>query len=141
MYRKHKYDIIILLSLIGFGVSVYLMASELLGFNVPCSLTQGCNEVLQSKYARLLGLPLPVWGIAFYFGVVFFSLLANHYKQGKKLLTLLLSVGSLGALAFLFIQFFVIGKVCQYCLVTDVLAIALLLLDINIEHGHPLDVV
>lgn len=141
MYRRHKYDLIVLLALIGFGVSVYLMASELLGFNVPCSLTGGCNEVLQSKYANLLGLPLPVWGIAFYFGVVFLSLLANHYQQGKKLLTWLLSLGSLGALSFLFIQFFVIGKICQYCLVTDVLAVALLLLDINIEHRHPENVV
>lgn len=134
MHKRHKYDIIVLLAFLGFGVSVYLMASELLGFAVPCSITQGCNEVLQSKYANLFNIPLPVWGIAFYFGVTFSALLASHYEKWKKVLTALLSVGALAALIFLYIQFFVLGKVCQYCLITDLLAVGLLVLDLNIEH-------
>ncbi len=134
MHKRHKYDIVVLLAFLGFGVSVYLMASELFGFAVPCTITHGCNEVLKSKYANLFHIPLPVWGMVFYFGVAGAALLANHYTAWKKLLTSLLSVGALAALIFLYIQFFVLGKICQYCLTTDVLAVALLLLDLNIEH-------
>lgn len=134
MHRKHKYDILVLLSLIGFGVSVYLLAAEYLGASVPCSITHGCNEVLNSKYSSIFGVPLPLWGIGFYLSVVFAALMSNHYANWKKYLTVLVSAGAVAALVFLYIQFFVLGKVCQYCLATDVLAVLLLLLDLNLEH-------
>ena len=134
MHKKHKYDILILLSLIGLGVSVYLLAAESFGASLPCSITHGCNEVLGSRYSNIFGIPLPLWGIGFYVGVVFLSLMSNHYASWKKYLTILVSVGAAAALVFLYIQFFVLGKVCQYCLATDVLAVLLLLLDLNLEH-------
>lgn len=134
IHKKHKYDIIVLLSLVGFGISVYLATSELLGFSVPCGITGGCNQVLTSKYSKLFGVPLAMWGVLYFFGVVFFSLLANHYQKAKKLLTLMVSVGAMGAMWFLYIQFFVIKQICQYCFTTDVLAVVLLVWDLNIEH-------
>ncbi len=134
MYRRHKYDIIIVLSLIGFGVSIYLAVTKYLGATVPCSITGGCEDVLSSKYATIFGLPLAVWGAVFYIGVIGTALLANHYQMWKKILTILLSLGAIAAIYFLSLQFFVLHKVCQYCLITDILAIVLLLLDLNIEH-------
>lgn len=134
MHKRHKYDILILLSLIGFGVSVYLLAAEFFGAAVPCSITQGCNEVLNSKYSSIFRVPLPLWGIGFYVSVVFAALMSNHYTNWKKYLTVLVSVGATAALVFLYLQFFVLGKICQYCLATDVLAVLLLLLDLNLEH-------
>lgn len=137
MHRRHKYDIIIVLSLLGFGVSIYLAVTKYLGLNVPCSITGGCEDVLSSRYASLFGIPLAVWGVAYFTGVILAALLANHYAVWRKALTILLSAGALAAAVFLVLQFFVLKKVCQYCLVTDVLAIVLLLLDINIEHKKP----
>lgn len=134
IHKKHKYDIIVLLSLIGFGISVYLATSEFLGFSVPCGITGGCNQVLASKYSKLFGVPLALWGVIYFFGLTFFSLLSNHYAKAKKLLTLMLSVGALGALTFLYIQFFIIRQICQYCFAIDVLVIILLLLDLNVEY-------
>jgi uncharacterized membrane protein len=134
MHKRHKHDIIIFLSLIGFAVSVYLATAHYLGFTVPCDITHGCEKVLQSKYSFLLGLPLSVWGVAFYVGLVFFGLLANHYKIAKKIFTWYLALGGLAACAFLYEQFFIIKSVCQYCMVTDFLAIVLFLIDLNIEH-------
>lgn len=133
-HRKHKYDIIIVLSLLGFAVSVYLATAHYLGFQVPCDITHGCEKVLSSQYSFFFGIPLSVWGIAFYTGVILASLLANHYRSFKKLLTIFLVLGSIAAVVFLSLQFFVIKQVCQYCLVTDFLAIVLLLIDLNIEH-------
>jgi uncharacterized membrane protein len=134
MHRRHKHDIIILFSLFAFAVSVSLATSHYFGFTLPCDLTHGCEAVLSSKYAILLGLPLSVWGIAYFTGVIIFSLLANHYAFWRKLLTVMLGVGCLGAVVFLSLQFFVIKQICQYCLAADLTGILIFLLDLNIEH-------
>jgi uncharacterized membrane protein len=133
MYRKHKYDVIVLFSVLGLVVSLYLVLTKALGVTVPCSLTGGCETVLTSKYSSILGVPLAVLGIAFFSGSVFLSLLANHYFGVRKFLTYYLGLGALFSLAFLFIQFFVIKQICQYCLITDITAILILIWDLNIE--------
>lgn len=135
MHRKHKYDILVILSVLGLGVSLYLAITHYLGFTVPCNITQGCEVVLNSKYAKFLGLPLSVWGVGYFSFLIINSLLANHYAICRKLLTICLGLGTLAALVFLSLQFFVIKKVCQYCLVTDLLSIILFVWDINIEHS------
>jgi uncharacterized membrane protein len=134
MIRKHKYDVVILLGLFAFSVSLYLSITHYLGFTVPCNVTHGCEVVLTSKYSMLFGLPLAVWGVVFYTGVIFSSLLANHYRLWRKIVTGLLSLGALGSLTFLAIQIFVLHKVCQYCLAVDLTTLILFLWDINIEY-------
>jgi len=134
MHRKHKHDIIVILSVLGFGISLYLAVAHYLGYTVPCDVTHGCEAVLNSKYSMLFGLPLSVWGVGYFTAVIVSSLLANSYTLWKKILTCLLAVGALASLVFLSLQFFVIKKVCQYCLTTDLLSILLFILDINIEH-------
>lgn len=134
MHRRHKHDIIVILAVAGFGISLYLAVTHYLGITVPCSITKGCEAVLSSKYASLFGLPLGVWGTAFFSGVIVCALLANHYQAWKKILTMLLGAGSVAALAFICLQFFAIKKVCQYCLTTDLLAVIIFLWDLNIEH-------
>ncbi|MDE2311918.1 MAG: vitamin K epoxide reductase family protein [Patescibacteria group bacterium] len=134
IHKKHKHDIIVLLALVGFADSIYLAVTKALGYSVPCDLTHGCEAVLASRYSTLLGLPLADWGILFFAGVIVAALLANHYRLWRKLLTIALALGSLMALVFLSLQFFVIRQVCQYCLLSDLLAILLLILDLNIEH-------
>jgi uncharacterized membrane protein len=133
MLKKHKHDIIAILALLGFGVSLYLSIAHYLGYLVPCDITHGCETVLASKYSMFLGFPLAVWGVAYFTAVIAASLLANHYKVWRKILTIILSLGAAAALVFLSLQFFVIKKVCQYCFTTDSLSIILLLLDLNIE--------
>lgn len=134
MHRKHKHDIIVILAVLGFGVSLYLALAHYLGYAVPCDITHGCEAVLSSKYSMLLGLPLGVWGVAYFTAVIVSALLADSYLVWKKILTVLLGLGALASLVFLSLQFFVIKKVCQYCLATDLLSILLFILDINIEH-------
>ena len=136
MHRRHKHDIIVILSLLGFAVATYLTAAHYLNAPVVCDITKGCNEVLASKYSVLWGLPLAVWGMAFFAAVIICALLANHYAPWRKILTLALGCGSIAALVFLSLQFFVIKKICQYCLTTDLLTILLFVWDLNIEHAE-----
>lgn len=133
-HKKHKYDIVIVLSVVALSVSLFLAVSSALGITVPCDLTKGCEAVLSSRYGKIFGWPLSYWGVG-YFGLVIISgLLANHYQFFKKTLTWILGSGALAALVFLSLQFFVIKSVCQYCLVVDILTIAMFLWDLNIEH-------
>jgi uncharacterized membrane protein len=134
MHRKHKHDIIVILAVLGFGISLYLAFAHYLGYTVPCDITHGCETVLNSKYSVLFGFPLGVWGVGYFTAVIISALLANSYSLWKKILTGLLLLGTLASLVFLSLQFFVIKKVCQYCLATDLLSILLFILDINIEH-------
>ena len=134
MHRRHKHDIIVLLAMLGFADSVYLTVYKVLGIVIPCSITHGCETVLSSKYSVFLGVPLAEWGIVSFSAIIVAALMANHYAIWRKLLTLGLSLGSVAALVFLSLQFFVIKQVCEYCFLSDVLVIILLLLDINIEH-------
>lgn len=134
MHRRHKHDIIVILAVLGFGISLYLAVSHYLGFTVPCDITRGCEAVLNSKYSSIFGLPLSVLGVAYFSGVIISALLANHYALWRKILTVVLGLGALASLGFLSIQFFILKKVCQYCLTTDILSILLFVLDLNIEH-------
>ena len=61
----------ILLTIAGLGVSAYLMW----GYTVPgaelvCGGSHGCEEVKNSVYANLLGIPLPVMGLVSYFTIL-----------------------------------------------------------------------
>lgn len=125
-------------TLLGFGISLFLTISHYNNYQVPCDLTRGCEAVLNSKYSIFLGLPLALWGVGFYTLVIGSCLLANHYNFWRKALTWILGAGSLASLVFLALQFFVIKKVCQYCLVTDLLIIVLFLWDLNILHHSQL---
>lgn len=135
MHKRHKYDIITFLAVGALLISTYLTVTHYLGQTVPCTVTHGCETVLHSKYATVIGLPLSLWGMGYFIGIVFLSLLANHYVVTQKLLTIMLSVGALVSLVLLSLQFFVIGKVCQYCFIVDITSITLFLWDLNIEHS------
>ncbi len=80
MHKRHKHDIIVIFSVFGFGVSMYLAVSHYLGIAVPCDITKGCEAVLSSKYSSLLGLPLSVWGVAYFSAVIVAALIYNIKK-------------------------------------------------------------
>ena len=137
MHKRHKHDIITILAVIALCVSVYLSIAKALSLTVPCNFTGGCEAVLSSKYSMLLGIPLSTLGIVYFSVIIVTSLLANHYEKARQALKIFLAAGALGALSFLSIQFFIIKKVCEYCLVTDTLGILMFLVDLNIEHQKP----
>ncbi len=133
MHRRHKYDIIIILAVVSLAFSLFLAISKALNIAVPCDITQGCEIVLNSKYAEIGGLPLSHLGVVFSSVVIILGLLANHYLVYRKILSWVLGLASLGALVFIGLQFLVLKSVCQYCLVVDLLTILMFIWDMNIE--------
>ena len=109
---------------VGFLDSLYLAVAHYQNLSPVCGNLVGCEVVLKSPYATLVGTtPNAIWGVLYY--LILAALGAELYR--KKDNTLLLCakvVAALGALAhlyFLYLQAFVIGAWCPYCLLSALL--------------------
>ena len=108
-----------LVSLIGLADSIYLTVEHLSGRSVPCTITSGCGEVLSSPYASVRGFPLAGLGAIAYFIVFSLATLAAFgYRSVPRLLTPLVAAMFLTTLWLLYLQAFVIGHYCQFCLLS-----------------------
>ena len=113
------YGLIALISLAGLADSIYLTIEHVSGRSVKCTIVSGCSEVLSSPYATVGGIPLALIGAAAYFSVFSLATLAAfEYKLAGTLLTLLVALMFLTTLWLLYLQAFVIGHFCQFCLVS-----------------------
>src|SRR5687768_10899241 len=113
------YGVAALVSLAGLTDSIYLTIEHISGRSVKCTIVSGCSEVLSSPYATVGGIPLALIGAAAYFSVFSLATLAAfEYKLAGTLLTLLTGLMFLTTLWLLYLQAFVIGHFCQFCLVS-----------------------
>jgi len=117
---KVKYILILVIFL-------FALASSLVLAFVPTELSCGkvestCYAVQTSSYETTLGIKNSI------IGIVAFSLLSlitllhilRPKKYQKQLLVLGISLASLMALYFLYLQLFEIKAVCKYCLIVDI---------------------
>ena len=109
-------------------LAIIIIASTILSF-LPLEKACGdslednqCLTVQTSQYEKTLGMSNAHLGLAA-FTVLFllnFSHIKKPTKKKKQFLTLGLIIGSIVAIYFLFIQFFVLNAICKYCMVTDI---------------------
>ena len=106
-------------SLIGFLDSLYLSASHY-SQSIHCSVISGCQEVLASPYSEIMGIPIAFGGVIFYLFILINALLYldNQNKWSFKALVYIPIFGFLFSLYLTYLQIFVIGSVCQYCLLS-----------------------
>ncbi len=129
--------IIPLLCVIGFGVAGYLAYVETTQTSAICGPVGDCNTVQQSEYARLFGiLPIGVLGL-FGYVAIFISWLLTRYGNKRVAgfaslaifaLTLL---GTLFSIYLTFLEPFVIGATCAWCLTSAILMTTLMLLSLT----------
>ncbi len=118
------------LSLIGLADAIYLTAQHVAGRSVRCTVTTGCDEVLASTYAVLPGgIPLAALGALAYFAAFGLATLAAFgYRQARPLLMILVALMFAMTLWLLFVQAFVLGKFCEFCLLSAAVTTSLSLL-------------
>jgi len=105
------------LSVIGFGASL----ASLIDYNAPTFCAEsGCDIVRASAWAHPLGIPMPLFGLAFFAAMIALSFVAR--PTARKVLAL---GGVTWALALIAIQAFVIGAWCKLCMIADPIAILL----------------
>jgi uncharacterized membrane protein len=125
------YGVAAMVSLIGLADSIYLTVEHLSGRSVRCTIVSGCSEVLSSPYASVRGFPLAAIGALAYFAVFSLATLAAFgYRVAGKLLTVVVGAMFLTTLWLLYLQAFVIGHFCQFCLLSALVTTTLTVLAI-----------
>ena len=115
------YGVAAVISLIGLADATYLAAEHISGRSVRCTIVSGCSEVLSSPYATVRGIPLALIGAAAYFTAFSLATLAAFdYKIAGTLLAVLVGLMFLTTLWLLYLQAFVIGHFCQFCLLSAI---------------------
>jgi uncharacterized membrane protein len=106
-------------ALVGVADAVYLTVHHLTAEPVPCGITGGCETVLTSSYAEIAGVPLAAFGAAAYFAAFSLALLAAF---GNRMTWMLFGVQVVLMSVFtgylLYLQAYIIGAFCQFCLLS-----------------------
>ena len=119
-----------LIALVGLFVALYLTLYKVgvIG-ELACSIGS-CEAVQTSRWSTFLGLPVAAWGLAFYASVLAIALtgLMERYEDSRPLALGMLALTAWGALFSLwltYVELFVIRAICQWCVISAVLAVGL----------------
>lgn len=112
--------ILILFALIGLFDASYMTASHFSNSAVYCSLFEGCDVVLASKYATLAGIPIALIGAVYYFFVFAGATIGLITKKESIIRTVarVTTLGFIASLVLVYLQIFVIGSLCQFCMIS-----------------------
>lgn len=126
-----------LLCLVGLAIAAYLAYVETAQVSAVCGPVGDCNTVQQSRYARLFGvLPIGWLGIAGYIAILL-AWLASRVGRGRSASLASLALfgmalfGVIFSVYLTFLEPFVIGATCAWCLSSAVIMTALLWLSLT----------
>ena len=120
----------VVLGVIGLGVATYLTAAHYAGFVVACTTKHNsCEQVQQSAYAKIAGVPVALLGAIGYLGILI-TLLAPD-REATRLATLALVIFGWGFSMYLtYREAFTLHEYCEWCLSSA--AVLTLLLPLSI---------
>lgn len=117
-----------IVALAGLADAVYLTVHHYTAEPVPCSIISGCETVLTSSYAEIAGVPLAAFGAAAYFIAFSLALLTAFGNRSMWTLfgvqTILMAIFTVW---LVYLQAFVIGAFCQFCLISAITTFTLLI--------------
>lgn len=125
------------LCVMGFIVAGYLAYVETAHVTAVCGPVGDCNTVQQSAYARLFGvLPIGVLGLMGYIAIALAWLVARyskgHITHWAALALLAFSgFGTLFSMYLTFLEPFVIGATCAWCITSAILITIIMLLSLR----------
>jgi uncharacterized membrane protein len=125
-YRKLNLALI-LLSLLGMIDTLYLTSVHFSQASAFCALVQGCDVVLQSSYSIVFGIPLAMIGLLYY-TTLFACATIWFARKDELFLKILLGISWAGLLAsiwFVYLQFFVLDALCQYCIASFIITLSI----------------
>ena len=119
-------------AMVGLGIGLYLSYVTLTNNQIMCGPIGDCMTVQSSPYARLFGIPMAVWGVVFYLGILLLwlaqrFLAGNLNRLGLFGLTGFSLFGVLFSIYLTSLELFFIHAICLWCLTSAVLACLILL--------------
>ena len=108
-----------IVALVGLADAIYLTIHHYTGEKVPCSIVEGCEQVLTSSYAEIAGVPLAIFGAAAYFIAFSLTILAAFgNRQTWTLFGIQVTLMAIFTAWLIYLQGFVIEAFCQFCLLS-----------------------
>lgn len=132
----------LVIAVLGFADSAFLTIEHYRGVVPPCT-TAGCDIVLTSFFSSIWGMPVALLGAIYYLLIAlgaFIFLEAKHIGEAAEShhfsilkWTLLATVaGFLASLWFTYVQIFILGSYCLYCLGSALTSVLLFVFAIDI---------
>ncbi|MGC1247915.1 MAG: vitamin K epoxide reductase family protein [Spirulinaceae cyanobacterium] len=136
------------IAILGATLTAYLTVIAFQGGDVACSTDAaaaagGCNDVLSSDYAKVFGLPLPLFGLMAYISMAIFALVpltinADVKRQLRKQIEnwtwLFLLIGATSMAVFsgylMYVLAFKLQIPCLYCISSAIFALTLFTLTV-----------
>lgn len=131
----NKRPFVALVALAGLFVALYLTLYKLGYIGTLVCAVGSCEKVQTSRWARLFNVPVAVWGVLYYVAVLGVALagLTNGLSDSRRVSLLLSWITGFGV-AFsgwlTYLELFVIDAICQWCVVSAVLATTLFVLSL-----------
>ncbi len=121
--------VMMVLAVLGLLVSVYLTLYHYAGIPLLCSESGiiNCNNVLNSSYSILFGVPIAVYGIVFFVVEILLLLKLHSRLKDKDLIVIYNTLGIAFVVYFVYTEY-VIGNVCIFCTAVHVITVALFIL-------------
>ena len=116
---------------VGTIVSIYLGSVEATGAEAVCGPVGDCNAVQQSQYASILGIPIGILGVVGYvvllIGWIFSKTIHGRLGDwGAGTAFAVAFGGTLFSIYLTFLEPFVIGATCMWCLASALCIVGLL---------------
>ena len=122
--------IIFILSLLGLLVAAYLFYEYNITGPIFCPTGQGCDIVRASTYYSFLGISTPLLGIFFYLVMAILSVIHSHdlpKRLARKMQVLVGVSGVAFGIYLTYLEAFVIGAFCFWCVLSFIISIIILL--------------
>lgn len=123
------------LALAGIFLALYLTLYKLgiIG-HLACGLG-GCERVNTSRWATFLGLPVAAWGVGFYVATFIVALWGTsaawiERREPSVVLAALTTVGLLFSAWLTYLELYVIGAVCRFCVGSALVVVVLWVMSI-----------
>lgn len=115
--------------LIVLGIVIIILDYVMTKRGTPLCPFEGCHVVMHSSFSQLLGLPLRLWGLLFF-------LVALFIVGFDRIFNIWVFLGTGFALYMVFLQIFVLEKICELCIFIETLVFILFLTTLNNRNLH-----
>lgn len=95
-----------------------------------CIIKSDCSEVQKSKYGEIFGIKVSLLGTIAFVLLLLVYAFALRYRQIYPFFVLANIGGSIFSLWFIYLQFFVLSKICSSCMIIDGLTLIVTALSI-----------
>ncbi len=136
MYDNIIYVLNTILGLIGFLIAINIYCKKRDQKPMVCPLKMRCEQVLYSKYAKFLGIPLEILGIFYYslitinYSIFIFAPVLNN-SFSVFTIFLVTASGFLFSAYLISVQMFKLKEWCSWCLMSAAISTAIFILTLQ----------